>query len=548
MGWHRRANRRKFELGVPVGAMNRAMTLAAIATGLCACANALPEQPGTCKAPHLLATGLMVGDGSLDRGFPGGISLVDFDGDGDIDIMATRGYDPTEQNRPFRFDRSMLYVNDGTGRFSHAPDNPLSNADNPTSGSTWADIDEDGDLDAFVSTQHGKVDVFYRNQGGGRMVRENLGDATSTPGSNFTSSWADMDGDSDLDLISGGATLEPGQPNLVFRNDRGTFKRVRGVAVENGASNPGAVIWADFDNDGDQDLFVANSDVARLSGIDPAALETSQLYRNDGAWRFARTEGQEFDSLNYPGQTAAIGDIDNDGDLDLFLGMQPGPSGRTLSDRIFLNDGRGQFKLNPGFEGPPHAEMAGGAAFADLDLDGDLDLVLGNFNTGLFAYVNDGTGRFTPIRDEALAGRVNSHSSLASGDLDGDGDLDFVVGNWGDTHEGEFATILTNASESCGTPPVRIVLRNRFGATDPPGARVTLITQGRHGRRLQMREASAQSGWRSQSASAFTFGVPAGESVVRVDVRWPDGRLQSNTKIRTGEVVQITEPSSRGAR
>ncbi len=405
--------------------------------------------------------------------FLGAVSLADVDGDGDLDLMATRGYDTTEQNRPFHFDRSMLYINDGAGNFSHALDSPLANADNPASGSTWGDIDHDGDLDAFVSTQHGRPDVFYRNLGGGRMAREDLGEATRTPGSNFTSSWADMDGDGDLDLMSGGPALEPGQPNLVFRNDDGDFVRVRDAAIDNGVGNPGAVLWADVDNDGDQDLFVANSDISRRSGLDPAAYETSQLYRNDGGWRFVRTEGQGFDDPLYPALGAVFGDIDGDGDLDLFLGMQPGLPDRSFADRIFRNDGRGHFTLDTAFAGPPHNEMAGGATFADFDLDGDLDLLFGNFNTGIFLYSNDGAGSFTAVADAALNARVDSHGAFASGDVDNDGDHDVVVGNWGDTHEGEYVTIIRNEGAACGRS-LRIELRDRYGAADPIGARVTL--------------------------------------------------------------------------
>ena len=99
--------------------------------------------------------------------------------------MATGGYDVNQTERPIRYDRSMLYLNEGTGHFVRAEDSPLANADDPASGSTWGDMDGDRDLDGFVNTEHGRPNVFYRNQGGGRFAREQLGDATSTPGSNF---------------------------------------------------------------------------------------------------------------------------------------------------------------------------------------------------------------------------------------------------------------------------------------------------------------------------------------------------------------------------
>ena len=123
---------------------NRMLTLAA-ALLVCACSSAGARVAVDCLAPRLTPSSLVVGDGSLDRGFPGGVSLVDVDGDGDLDLMATRGYSPIA--RPLlRYDRSMLYRNDGAGHFTHDTTSVLSNADNPASGSTWGDVDGDGDL------------------------------------------------------------------------------------------------------------------------------------------------------------------------------------------------------------------------------------------------------------------------------------------------------------------------------------------------------------------------------------------------------------------
>ena len=125
----------------------------------------------------------------------------------------------------------------------------------------------------------------------------------------------------------------------------------------------------------------------------------------------------------------------------------------------------------------------------------------------------------------ALRERVSTHSGSASGDIDGDGDLDLVLGNWGETEEGEYITAWRNDS-GAGGRPLRIELRDAYGAPDPIGARVTLITRDADGERRQLREAMGQSTMRSQSGSAFLFGVPNGERVVRAEIRWPDGRMR----------------------
>jgi len=497
---------------------------------LAACASQAEVTANVC-APRLTHTPLIVGDGTRDRAFYGGVSLADVDGDGDLDLMATGGYAPSVQ--PFRYRANTLYINDGAGHFTHSPDPEFLVADNPNSGSSWADIDDDGDLDAFISTQHQKPDVFLRNLGGGRFAREALGDATATAGSNFAGSWVDMDGDGDYDLMSGGPTLEMNAPLLVYRNDGGNFIRVRNVTIENGASNVGAILWADFDNDGDSDLFAANSDILRRSNIAPAERESPQYYRNDGDWSFVRTEGQGFDAIEFNATAAATADIDSDGDLDLYFANYQGAS------FIFLNDGRGRFTRDARFISPSHEGWATGAVFADLDFDGDSDLVAAGYEWAPRIWVNDGTGAFT--LDQSLSAHVSTYSGGATGDIDGDGDIDVVLGDWGNPSEGQYPAILRNDSTPCGRS-LRIALRSQAGAPDPIGARVTLITRGPNGERRQLREASGQSTFRGQSGDPFLFGVPRGERVAAVEIRWPNGAVQRVTRLRPGQANIFTQP------
>lgn len=480
--------------------------------------------PGVCAAPRLVPEELKIGDGALDRGFIGGVSLADVDGDGDLDLYATHGYDTSIQGatRAPPPERSMLYLNDGRGRFSRAEDNVLSNADNYGSGSTFADIDRDGDLDVFLGTQVRQKDGFYRNLGGGRFERQELGEATSTAGSSFTSTWADMDGDGDQDLMAGGPTLEMPAPAMVYRNDSGTFVRVNGLPIDMGKSNAGAVLWADLDGDGDQDLVAAASDIARHSKIAPAEQEFAAVFRNDGGWSFTRLTGQPFDA--YSAISGALGDIDADGDLDLFLGGW-GPESQVIHDRLFRNDGKGLFAAVTGFSPGGHSSLPGGGTFADFDLDGDLDLLSAAYDQGIELQLNDGTGVFTLLADPVLTGRKASHAATVSGDIDGDGDPDAVIGNWGTTPGGAFILVVRNESGRCGDW-AELALSDRYGAPNPPGTRVTLVTRGAGGERRHLREASAQTTFRGQSGSAFLFGLPKGEKVLRAEVRWPDGRTQ----------------------
>ena len=116
---------------------------------------------------------------------------------------------------------------------------------------------------------------------------------------------------------------------------------------------------------------------------------------------FSVDKEQAFANPAYPAISAALGDVDNDGDLDLFLGSHvyqtdPRP------DWLFLNDGKGRFSLaSQAF--PTHAETATGAAFADFNGDGNLDLLATSYQGPVEVFTGDGTGRFKLVEDRALA-------------------------------------------------------------------------------------------------------------------------------------------------
>lgn len=175
----------------------------------------------------------------------------------------------------------------------------------------WTDYDGDGDSDMFFATAGsfgpfgGNSDVLYRNDGAGVFTRVTEGNIVNSPADSFTTSSADYDGDGDLDLYVGNGE---GQVKFLFRNnDDGTFTQMAGELAEEEGNVEGAV-WGDYDNDGWLDLFVTTS-----SG------HGNVLYRNNGAGIFSKVEIGSVTGDRATSFGASWVDIDNDGDLDLFV-------------------------------------------------------------------------------------------------------------------------------------------------------------------------------------------------------------------------------------
>lgn len=232
--------------------------------------------------------------------------------------------------------------------------------------------------------------------------------------------WADYDLDGDLDLFVG---FRP-RANRLYRNDEGRFVEVAADVGLADVPDTRAAAWGDFDLDGDPDLFV---------GLDQVEGEGNRLYRND-----ATSEGRRFvdvapdlgiDDSGVSRQPAFV-DFDGDGDLDLFVAFRDQPN------RLYRNDGDGFTDVTePSGVGDPRRTV--GAAWFDMDGDGDLDLFTANQNgdeDGVFENQGDGT-----FRDVAGAlgmsqpGRTEEQGSVgvAVADFDNDGDLDLFVPSYG---------------------------------------------------------------------------------------------------------------------
>jgi hypothetical protein len=234
---------------------------------------------------------------------------VDYDGDGDLDLFVTNGYDVSAEAPTGQPNR--LYRNDGLGAFVEITTGALATAEGISSGHTWGDYDNDGDLDVFITNQQDQNNFLFRNDGNDTFVPIDNVPQVTDGGHSYTAAWVDVDGDGWLDLFVANGGLSHAGVNGLYRGaGDGRFEKItEGDLVTDVAATCG-IAWGDFDNDGDPDLFLASTGFAPPSN-------NNFFYRNEGGWAFTRIENAPVVSDGSPSCAATWVDVDNDLDLDL---------------------------------------------------------------------------------------------------------------------------------------------------------------------------------------------------------------------------------------
>lgn len=433
-------------------------------------------------------------------------SWADFDGDGDLDLAVSI---KTGEIRLYRNDR---------GRFTSvgaAMGLPVTGAE--MRSLAWGDYNSDGWPDLYAgATKTTEANLLFRNEGGDRFAPIPGADPTTAGRSARQSSWVDFDNDGDLDLF---ASNRAG-PNALFRQDAGRFVRIGPEQAGNDARPTVGACWFDYDRDGDLDLFLANQ-----------AGATDALWRNDGD-RF--TDAAPALGIDRPGRSAeegsvgcAVGDYDNDGELDLFVASY----GVNI---LYRNKGDGSFKDVAPELGLAEDNHAVGAAWGDFDNDGWLDLFVTAY-TGKSGAQQPANRLYRNLVGKGFADILPAGSTLDVADhgvqwidYDRDGALDLSVTR-GYTATGGHFLFHNDLGKAAARRSLSVRLLDKAGRFTRMGAEVRLYDAA--GKIVATRQVSTGGGYNSQGTQPLHFGLGS-TAPVTVEVTFMDKAGRKTQRIK----------------
>ena len=412
---------------------------------------------------------------------------------------------------------SLLYSNNGNGTFSRVLSGPIPADANNCFGAAWGDYDNDGFLDLFVAVNNSGSDWLYHNNGNGSFTKITSGAIVSSGGNGNNCSWADYDNDGFLDLW----VANSDQNDFVYHNNRdGTFARIttNAIALKTGNSQGGA--WADYDEDGLPDLFISRVN------------EPNLLYHNEGGGVFIPvTNGVIVHDISV-GQGTSWGDYDNDGHLDLFI---VNPNARNF---LYHNNGDGTFTRITNSAIATDVGNGHGCAWADYDNDGYLDLFVAN-RLGLnFLYHNTGTGTFTRVTSGVIATDNADAVSGAWADYDNDGFQDLFV-----TELNSFTNRLFHNNGNSNNW-ITIQCSGRISNRSAIGTKVRVKATIAGKAVWQLREISGGDGLGSQNDLRARFGLGDATNVEMARVEWPSGIVQELHNVPAKQFLTLVEPGA----
>jgi enediyne biosynthesis protein E4 len=447
-------------------------------------------------------------DGEGIFGQSGGVAAGDFDNDGWVDLYAVRG---TAEN-------NLLLKNKGDGSFIDVATNRGLAFKGEHSGPAFGDFNGDGWLDLFVGSVNQTSATLFVNDSSNLFSDITSTSGLSLPGNNFSASWGDIDNDDDLDLFITHWTRDDNQHYAFLWRNNGdsTFTDISdemGLKISSLTDKSFSPSFVDINSDGWQDILLV------------ADGGNSRVLINQQGEGFIDIKNDVISERS--GMGSAVGDYDNDGDLDWFVtaisaedGVVDGGWG-TSGNRLYQNNGDGTFLDKTDEANVRHGFWGWGACFADFNNDGFLDIFHVNgftMESDIFLddpsrlYISQGDGTFKELAVESGIDDRGQGRGLVCFDYDRDGDMDIMVAN-----HNQAPAFFCNHGNANHFINIRLV--DSTLNTQALGARIYVTT----GTTQQMRELNSGNNYVSQNPVEAQFGLASATIIDELKIIWPDG-------------------------
>lgn len=440
----------------------------------------------------------------------GGVSFVDFNIDGWDDISFT-----TESGE------QLLFFENRQG--TYAPIDLGVNNTEATKQILWADYDNDGDKDLFVTSSEG-LNKFYINEGDMSLIdiSENVGLFTTNQ---YTSgaAFGDIDNDGDLDLIiTNRDIISKNQRNYLYLNDGGTFIDITvdaGLSEENDLTF--CAIFFDYNTDGYQDIYIVNDRYTK----------SNKLYKNNGNLTFTDVSTESNTGITIDAMSGTVGDYNGDGLFDLYV------TNTEEGNFHFNNNGDGTFSNVASALGTTFESFAWGAVFLDADLDADLDLYVSGMLKGgtdprlPSAFYENEEGLYTIPEDAGFENDKRISFSNAIGDIDNDGLPDIIVMNHAENN-----FLWHNTTEN-NNNWLKVKLQGVQSNADGIGSIIEVFAGGE----AQYRYTMCGEGYLGQNSNTEFFGLAQSETIDYIKVKWLSGVEDLVTDVGVNRTITIRE-------
>lgn len=469
-------------------------------------------------------------------------SWVDADNDGDLDLFVSNASISTG-NYLYR----NLLKETGNANFNRWIAGDLATPGPGSFGHSWADYDNDGDLDCYVAGR--AASRLYRNESDGNFTQVTIGDIGTLDNRGFACAWGDYNNDSYVDLVialPAGFNGLPFKSNHLFLNNGdGSFTKIDSGAtpITSGQAPYTVPSWSDYDLDGDLDLFIGSGPVNGTTGPD-------FLYRNllveNGTEPFERITSGIIAATLRDGQVFNWIDYDNDRDLDVYITNYWGGMPNGLPNELYRNDDGNFTRITSG-DLVTDESFSLASVWQDFDNDGDLDVyVATEVGQNNNYYSNNGDGTFTKVTNSVVTNtNLAATWGATAGDYDNDGDMDIFAPTLGPEKNSVFRkNLLFRNDLANGNSWINITCVGMLSNKAAIGAKVHARAIINGNSVWQMREISTQNSFNGHNSLRVHFGLGNAAKIEELVFQWPSGVVDVMTDVDVNQFITVTETAS----